>query len=209
MHYILIGILIYAVYRQLKKRSEKKFDRQLSVFYALGFRLNEGITEKDLLIWEKGKKSYEAEPYSLLYQTLGLFIQREPWTPLTNQCWNFDTESIEDHGSYVEIFKNMERLTNGQLTLEALEDYVDLEEEVAWVQFTVKGFRYRWDLNVNDDWVDTRIFNGWVELVKQHCPEFGFTYFDTGGQNVILGFESKKSFKQIRSKTGLAIEWLE
>tara|TARA_R110002049_G_C8937385_1_gene544705 strand:- start:53 stop:676 length:624 start_codon:yes stop_codon:yes gene_type:complete len=183
------------------------FEQQLEIFKELGFELNNGTNKSDIERWEK--QEFLDEPFTLMYITLGQTIEREPWTPLTNKCWDFDTEAIEDHGSYIEIFENLERITRGELKFENVKDYVDIEEGKAWVSFTFSGKDYKWNLEVDDDWVDTDLFSKVVELTEKIKSKGRYTYFDTGGQNAVIGFETEKSLKEIKSKTGLKIEWFE
>ncbi|CAL2094480.1 conserved protein of unknown function [Tenacibaculum sp. 190524A05c] len=183
------------------------FEQQLEVFKELGFELNNGTNKSDIERWEK--QEFLDEPFTLMYITLGQTIEREPWTPLTNKCWDFDTEAIEDHGSYIEIFENLERITRGKLKFENVKDYVNIEEGKAWVSFTFSGKDYKWNLEVDDDWVDTDLFSKVVELTEKVKSKGRYTYFDTGGQNAVIGFETEKSLKEIKNRTSLKIEWLE
>lgn len=182
------------------------FEEQLEIFQELGFKLNADPDETDIKRWKK--QDFLNEPFSLMYCILGQTIKRKPWTPLTNKCWDFDTEAIEDHGSYVTIFKNLERITRGNLKFENVKDYVDIVEEKAWVTFMFNGKNYQWKLKVDNDWVDTDLFSQIVKLTKNCNSKGPYTYFDTGGQNAIIGFETAESLKKIKKKTGLNIEWL-
>ncbi|WP_207435978.1 hypothetical protein [Sabulibacter ruber] len=188
--------------------SKSTFQEQLETFTKLGFILNPEVDTTDLNRWT-GQHKFEKEPYSLLYLTLGQTIEREPWTPITNKCWDFDTEAIEDHGSYVFIIENLERISRGELQFENIEDYVDIEEKVAWVSFTINGDSYKWNLLVDDDWVDTTLFSKIVELTQKYKTKGKYTYFDTGGQNAVLGFETPAELEKIKASTGLTIEWLD
>lgn len=150
------------------------FDNQFQIFKKLGFTLNSEVAISDVDRWNRHDE-FENEPYSLLYTILGQTLKRESWTPLTNRCWNFDTEAIEDHGSYVEIFKNLERISRGELKFVNLKDYVDVEEEKAWVSFSINGDDYKWNLKVDDDWVDETILTKIVELTKKYKTKGKFT----------------------------------
>lgn len=202
-----MGILSLLGFKNDSVSKSLSFEKQLQIFKELGFELNTGANKSDIERWEK--QDFLDDPFSLMYMTLGQTIEREPWTPLTNKCWDFDTEAIEDHGSYVEIFKNLERITEGELNFENLKDYVDIEEEEAWVSFTFRGIEYKWDLKVDDDWVDTDLFSKIVALTIKNNSKGKYTYFDTGGQNAVFGFETPESLKEIKNRTGLKIEWLE
>jgi hypothetical protein len=166
----------------VQNKGSISFDKQLEVFSNLGFKINPDI-EAEVLDSFRSDKLIEEEPYSFLYMELGRTIEREPWTPLTDRCWDFDTEAIEDHGAYVEIMKNLERISRGEIKFENLRDYVDVEEGKAWVSFSIKGVKYKWDLKVDDDWVDPALFTKVTSLTKTLETKGKYTYFDTGGQN--------------------------
>ena len=156
-----MGILSFLGLKNNSTSKNPSFEEQLQVFDELGFKLNKGTNISDIKRWDE--QDFLSEPFSLMYTTLGQTIEREPWTALTDKCWDFDTEAIEDHGSYIEIIKNLERITRGELVFENIEDYVDIEEEKAWVSFTFYGQNYKWNLKIDDDWVDPDIFGKIVE----------------------------------------------
>jgi hypothetical protein len=193
---------------QSLKKSKPTFQEQLETFKELGFTLNKGVDTTDINRWQGGHKEFEDQPYHLLYQTLGQTIEREPWTPITNKCWDFDLEAIEDHGAYIEIMENISRITNGDLIFENLKDYVDIEEKKAWVSFTCKGHNYKWNLKVDDDWADGDLFDKVQELADKYKTNAKFTFFDTGGQDFVLGYHTKEELETINRKTGLGLVWL-
>ena len=209
----LIGALIGLLGRSSKPNGEKKnsiptFEEQLETFKKLGFHLNPGTDTSDINRWPGGYKEFETPPYHLMYQTLGSTIEREPWTPLTNKCCDFDIEAIEDQGAYVTIMTNISRITNGDLEFEGLQDYVDIDEGLAWVSFTCKGESYKWDLKVDDDWVDADLFDKVQALAEMYNTSGRFTFFNTGGQDFVLGYCTSKELEKIRQATGLEIVWL-
>ena len=193
---------------EIHRKTHTNFQQQVDTFIGLGFTLNPGIKLSDIDRWKEGQKAFESKPYDLLYVTLGQIIEREPWTPLTNKCWNMDTEYIEDHGSYVDIMNNISRITNGELVFKNLEDYVDIDEGIAWVSFTCNGDYYKWDLKVDDDWVDGTLFDKVQELTHKYSTNGKFTYYDTGGQDFVLGYHSEGELNRIIEATGLKIVWL-
>jgi hypothetical protein len=183
------------------------FSEQLRTFQKLGFNLNFGISSSDIDRWS-GEKEFENPPYIMLYITLGQTTEREPWTPLTDRVWNFDTEAIEDHGDYVAIMKNLERISRGELKFQNLKDYVDVEGKKAWVSFSVKNNSYKWDLKVDGDWADPALFTKVVQLTKTLKTKGHYTYFNTGGQDAVIGYETPENLDAIIRATGLRIEWL-
>ncbi|MBK7933644.1 MAG: hypothetical protein IPK01_09120 [Acidobacteria bacterium] len=100
----------------------------MKTFERLGFVLNPTIKVDDIDRWG-GKSEFDTPPFMTMYITLGQTIEREPWTPLTDRVWHFDMEAIEDHGAYVDIMKNLERITRGELKFSNLKDYVDVENK--------------------------------------------------------------------------------
>lgn len=191
-------------HKQSTMKKDLSLKSQLETFKKLGFELNEGVTFADINRWDNDGKKFEKEPYFLLYITLGQAIEREPWTPLTDRCWHFDTEAIEAHGDYVKILKNLERISRGEIKFKNLKDYVDIEEEKAWLSFEFKGKKYKWDLKVDNDWVDTDLFVNVENLTEQTKGKF--TYLFTGGQDVVIGFETPKKMNEIIKATGLKIK---
>lgn len=63
-------------------------------------------------------------------------------------------------------------------------------------------------MKIDDDWVDINLFSKKiVKLIKQTKPKGKYTYFNTGDQNAVFGFETPKNLKELKNKTGLKIEW--
>jgi hypothetical protein len=188
-----------------KQKTKPTFEEQLNTFKELGFDLNPEVRPSDIDQWKASYKNFDEPTYQWIYQTLGSIIEREPWTPVTNKCWDFDMEAIEDHGAYVEIMENISRITNGELVFENLQDYVDLEEGKAWVSFTCNRDSYKWDLKVDNDWADGDLFDKVQALTDKYRTKGKFTYFDTGGQDFVLGFHTAEELQKIKQTTGLNI----
>lgn len=211
---ISIGIILVVVIAGFRAKSNATlpaqnvtFETQLSTFQQLGFEFNKGASKEDLIeMW--GKDQFAEEPYYLMYISLGSTIEREPWTPITNQCWRFDTEAIEGSGSYIDIMENLRRISNGEINITNIEDVVDWENEKASVSFEWNGNKYSWDLAFDDDWVDPLLFSQVVELTEKYNTKGRLTYFDTGGQDLVLGWADASQLKELNAKTGLEIDWL-
>jgi hypothetical protein len=193
---------------QSLSKSKPTFEQQFETLKQLGFILNSGTDTSDINRWPGGHKEFEEPPFHLMYQTLGQTIEREPFTPLTNKIWDFDLEAIEDHGAYIDIMKNISRITNGDLIFENIKDYVDIDEGKAWVSFTCKGEDYKWDLKVDNDWADGDLFDRVQSLTDKYKTKGKFTFFNTGGQDFVLGYCTSDELEKIRQATGLEIVWL-
>ncbi|MVZ63118.1 hypothetical protein GQF63_13865 [Sphingobacterium humi] len=140
-----------------------------------------------------------------MYQTLGQTIEREPWTSITDKCWNFDLETIEKNGDYIDIMRHISRISNGELIFDNLKDYVDIEGGKAWTSFNCHGDSYKWSLKVDGEWVDVELFDKVQLLAQKYQTKGRLTTFDTGGQDFVLGFYSKEELESIKQKTGLEI----
>lgn len=206
MHYIILGIILYSIYSIVKKKKQNTYTNQLNTFTELGFNLNQGIKKDDLLRWEGDEKAFEKDPWSLMLITLGQTTEKDPWTPLTNKCWDFDTEAIEDHGSYVDIIENLNRLSDNELKFTEIEDFVDIELDKAWVSFRLNEKEFKWDLKIDDDWVDMTLFQKIQKAIAIMDSKSHLYWFDTGGQSLVIGFFTNKEVKKIKRKTGLEFQ---
>lgn len=181
------------------------FEEQLHVFQTLGFELNEGIEIGDVKMFST--EEYEKDPFTLMYTSLGS-AEEYNYAPITDRCWDFDTEAIECSGDYIVIIENLRRISRGEMDFSSMSDEVDIENGIAKVSFNLFGDNYSFDLAVDNDWVDTALFTKIVELTVKYETKGRYTFFDTGGQSVIIGYEKPKDLSMIRSKTGLDIRFL-
>ena len=145
-----------------ERKPMRLFDRSVSLENQLGelnkcgIVVNDGVTESDLLTFDR-KKGIEKAPYAGLVEALGFELEREPYSAIVNSLWMCDYERIEDHGAYKEILERLELMTGSALGLTDITDYVDLEEATAWVEFSFRGKRLRWEAEVDNDWLDPYI----------------------------------------------------
>lgn len=105
-------------------------EEQLRILEACGISLAPGKTVDDLLRLFS-REGLEEDPYLGPLCTMGSEEAGEPYEPLSHDIWHLDTECIEDHGHYVVVAERMRALAGGDLPLEKIEDYVDLDEGVA------------------------------------------------------------------------------
>jgi hypothetical protein len=156
--------------------------------------------------WEGDEKAFEKDPWSLMLITLGQTIEKDPWTPITNKCWHFDTEAIEDHGSYIDIIENINRISGPYLRFTNIKDFVDIEKKSAWVSFDLNDRDYKWDIKVDDDWVDMNLFKRIQNAIRLASAIGKFYWYDTGGQSFVMGYYTEEELKEIEKKTGLVFQ---
>lgn len=171
-------------------RGPVPFEKQLSTLANCGIKLAPGVAPEALLE-SFDREAFEAEPYRLLLVCMGGEAESESQAGETgypcDNIWHFDTECIEDHGAYAAIARRMKDLAQGELPLEEINDYVDVEAGEARVAFRLAGQSYRWDAEVKDDWVDPMILSRFSNLLSRVGRSRRFTYIDLGGQDCTQG----------------------
>jgi hypothetical protein len=167
----------------IKKSSHKPsltLEQKLSILAECGFELVEPFTSESLLeSWNRD--DYEQPGFDLVLVGLGMTEEREPWRNHCVSLWHFDTECIEDHGDYKRIAERLIEMTQGTIILENITDYVDIEKGKAWLSYEYLGQPVKVDFQVNDDWVDWRIFNNFAELLEQMDSHLKFVIYSLVG----------------------------
>lgn len=187
---------------KLSKRKAPSLEQQLADLAACGVRLTPSATPAALLS-EWPAADFEEPPYLLAAIALGNEDQR-----FSENLWHFDTECIEDHGDYRRIAERFRDLAVGEFPIEEIEDFVDLEEEKAWLTFKLDGETQRFDPRIEDDWVDPEVLSWFVALLADRNTGRRFTYLDTGGQDCLIGYFSAEELERLKEKTKLNWEWL-
>jgi len=184
---------------------KKTVEAMLAELVGVGIKLRPGI-DAEQLVAPFTRAAVEKGGFEMLLAVMG-DEQMDPKTfamrdPLSDDVWHFDVEAIEDHGCYVRIVENCCRLTGGDLKLEGLKDYVDVEKEIAWVEFSINGQTERLDLKVDNDWVDPEIFDKLAECLDETGSRRRFATQGLG-QDLLLICKSPEQISMINRATGL------
>ena len=174
-------------------------EQKLATLEQCGIRLSEPFTVNDLLQSTR-RHRYDKSEYDTLLVEMGMEPDEEPYQKRSANVWYFDTEAIEDHGDYIRIAERMVELTQGSLSLQDIKDYVDIENDEAWLTFTFKGKPMKLDFHVQDDWIDTSIFRKFTELLQESDLSKIYLYYDLGGQDCIIACVRKTEFECLQSK---------
>jgi hypothetical protein len=170
---------------------------KLRALAECGFRLRDQSAISDFVEgW--GREALDKPGFDLALVCLGMTREGPPWDPRCDNLWHFDTECIEDEGSYVHIAKRMVEMAQGSLPLSDVSDHVSIEERRAWLRFTFNGEPVHIECSVDDDWVDTSIFAHFVDLLAKCDPNKLFIYYDLGGQDCIIGCATRKEFMMLK-----------
>jgi len=190
-------------FRRLFRKSVPLAD-QLRVLAECGITLNPGVTVK--------QKEFESKPYITLLCAMGSVVESPAETRdyeyASDSIWHFDSECIEDHGAYVSIVSRLCALAKADLPLADPEDFVDIERGEDWVSFTLDGYRHRWVMEVQDDWVDPSIFSRLSELLRLRSESRRFTYIDLRGQDCLIGCATDEQRRKLQVATGIEVQWL-
>ena len=181
-------------------------EEQLQQLSTLGIEFADGMGVENLLeSWDRA--AFEEEPYSLLLLTMGGTIEREPWTRISNNVWHFDTEAIEGEGSYVAIAQEIVGLTDGDLPLTGLRDFIDFDRGEAWLEFTLDGDQHRWEVAVEDDWVDPAVFDRFFQLLETRQSDRRLMIGDLGGQDILLVYLTPDDGRTLERLSGIPFGW--
>lgn len=174
----------------------RTFDEEFALLAECGLKLAPPFTVDKVLANDK-KSGRDIADLDTVLTALVQFGEDPPYQRQSNNVWYFDTEAIEASGDYVRIAKEMSALTEGSLELTNIQDFVDLEEGVAWLSFEWRGGSVRWDLEVEGDWVDSSLFGKFVALLAEADPSKIYIYYDFGGQACMLGCVTREQFKKL------------
>ncbi|ROR30363.1 hypothetical protein EDD66_10214 [Mobilisporobacter senegalensis] len=191
----------------LRKRKET-LEQQINVLDNMGIRLNAGITINEILqIFDR--KEIESKPYILLLMAMGgeMECSKNQWLPLSNDIWHFDTECIEDNGAYIEIVKRLSKMTKEFLKLDDINDFVDVENNIAWVSFEYNEQAYKWDLKVDNDWFDMTLIQKLNGLITQSEYDKKFTVAVLD-QSCLIGFFNAETMEKLNNLCKLEFKTL-
>lgn len=191
-----------------KKNKKLTVESQLENLQSVGVCLKEQFNI-DTIIGLSEREWLESEPYSnILIAMGGTNESNDNFEFLSNNIWHLDTECIEDCGDYIYIAERMRDLANGELPIENIIDNIDIDNNEAWLSFTLDGKYYKWDLELQDDWLDTKVISNFVDILGERKTIGRYTFLDLGGQDCLIGFCTQTEFEKLRKITGLDFQWL-
>jgi hypothetical protein len=189
-----------------RTREQLTLERKLGVLAECGLSLAHPFTVEDLLqSWPR--EEFEKPGFSMALVGLGMTEERPPWRNHCINVWHFDTECIEDEGSYVRIAARMADMTQGALVIEDVRDEVDIEAEFASLSFEHAGRPVHLDFKVKDDWVDPTVFSHFARLLAISDSSRVFLYHDLKGQDCVIACVERYQFAAL-TKAGVNFELL-
>lgn len=182
-----------------KKRSGESLtlEQKLAVLADCGLTLAPPFTVQDLLAsWSR--EQFESPGFNMVLIGLAMTEEQPPWRNHCLNAWHFDTECIEDNGSYVDIAERMAELTQGSLVLENVRDQVDIEAGIANLDFEHLGESVHIELEVDNDWVDPKVFTHFIRLLVKSEPSKVYLYHGTHGQDCVIACVTRDQFAALR-----------
>jgi hypothetical protein len=175
------------------KKKDVSFTDQLMKLAELGITLNPGI-DPTLFLAECSAQAYQKDPFQLLLISMGGEIYKDGQFHIaSNHIWHLDTECIEDHGDYVTIVERLKNLMN--IEIQNIQDFVDIENEEAWVSFEYEDKHVKWDLNVDNDWIDSEIFDKFIQLFGTKANRK--LVIASLGQDCLVAYLNEEQLKEI------------
>lgn len=178
------------------------FEERLRSLEPCGICLNPEVRAQSLLL-SMSPEFYERQPFQMILIAMGSGEER-----LSDGIWYFDTECISGDGSYRSIAVRMRTLARGDLPLEDIDDYVDIEDGTAWLSFRLDGKYEKWEARVDRDWVDSSILSRLARLLESRATGRRFTYIDTMSQCCLIGCATEEEKAQLEKISGLRVQWL-
>ncbi|MDU8697153.1 hypothetical protein [Paenibacillus polymyxa] len=159
--------------------------------------------KKELLLEETSRSEYEEDPYNLLLLTLGGEVEvNGEFINVSHEIWYLDAECIEDHEDYARVIMRLGNKT--KLKLNKITDYIDIQNSTAWVSFEYKNELIRWEMKVEDDWLDMDIFRRFNELTK--TEQSMKLYISNLDQGCLVGYFNQEQVIELNELTKYKFE---
>ncbi|WP_216362626.1 hypothetical protein [Bowmanella denitrificans] len=174
-------------------------EAQIQALAESGLKLNDGVTVGDLL-YSWSREEYEQSPYDLIFSIYGSEVERAPWgRNVCDKVWNFDVESIEGDGAYVDIVHRLSLLTGAVSRISDIKDSVNFGSGEAWVSYKIDGKSRKHNIVIDNDWADAKAVDAVMQdmLVSDHS-----FYAIDNGQASIWFFLNEKTASELNKLSG-------
>jgi len=180
-------------------------DGALAELQRIGVRLAPKVDLDDFLASLDGDRKTSVDRIRLLC-VLGGEAEVGDVPRYSDDIWHFDAECIEDDGDYARLAERFAALTKGEIQLSDLSDHVDVQSGEAWLEFTFRGCRERWEMTVDNDWMDPVLYASFQELARSVGSSGKFMICALGQDSLVL-FGNETLRQEISDFTGLKFHW--
>ncbi|WP_310489653.1 hypothetical protein [Chamaesiphon sp. VAR_69_metabat_338] len=144
-----------------------KLETQLERLVKLGLAIDPDITIEDILSVVE-RSALERDPFKLLLYAFGAESVRAPLgRRICNRVWNLDPEGIETTGDYANIARQLCLLSGNPDWLTEIVDYIDVEADEWWLEYTIAEQRRHYTVALDRDWVDMLMLSDVMEDIQR------------------------------------------
>lgn len=191
-------------------------DLQVSVLRKIGFTVPEAVVEnlRSYLAETDMREYIEGTPYLYLLSMLGTPAYDEDWQIVSwpEEVFWLDLEGYDISADYIDILKGMKALAKDSVP-EGVENIREDTGRVDWeagtgtitVLFTWQGEEYAYDMTVEYDWIDTRVFGIFNGLLEKTGEKRRFYTAWDGGQGALVFFRDEKWAEKFTGATGIEL----
>ena len=172
---------------------------------VIGIGKRDEVSDEDLLCSLGGTMESSVDPIDLLC-VLGGNVERGDCKRISDDIWHLDAECIVENGDYAALLEQFSALARSHLPVSNVQDHVDIQGGVVWVEFDLDGKRIHWDLAASDDWVDPKFYSRVQEIVIPRAA--GKKFFIVAlGQDSLIGFGDDSLRQRLSEFAGLQFRW--
>lgn len=145
-----------------------------------------------------GREQLESPPFDMILHYLGSEWEdaNENWHAGSDGLWCLDTECIENAEDYVRIIERLAVMTRGDVKVTNVR--ADIEGR-AWVAFEANGRAIKWDVVLNDNWIDPEVMQKFVTLHVECGSRRRFCAPAPNDQTVMLICPTREEFKKLNT----------
>lgn len=192
-------------------------EEQVEVLSSLGLHVPEETVDsvRNFMVEYGLYDLVEESPYTWLLTDMGAPTYDEEWNVAgyADEVFWFDFEGFDISTDYIDVLNGMLALSEGS----CLDDVRDIQEDMTdadWekgrgtitVSLRWNGERYQWDMEMYDDWIDSRVLGIFNPFLEQEGSQKYFYATGDNGQGAIVFFCTQEWAEQFTKKTGLVLE---
>ena len=186
-----------------KKKMPMTLEQKIAALAEAGVVVDPERTIEEILE-SNDREEYEEEGFDSLLFTLANEVETglDAGAYYTNQLYSFDTECVEGDGDYARIAMRFAEMFQGEFEIKAIADKVDWDNKTAELSFECGGKRYHRDLVMDDDWLDAKVFELFVQAENDMNSQRKIGFTDSDGQDILLCVMTPRQMKAFNKLTG-------
>jgi len=186
-----------------KKKTPTTLEEKIEALAEIGVVVDPERTTEEMLE-SNDREAYEEKRFDSLLFTLANEVETGlgAGAYYTNQLYSFDTECIEGNGDYARIAMRFAEMFQDEFEIKGISDKVDWDNKAAELSFECGGKRYHKDLVMEDDWLDAKVFELFIQVANDMNSQRRLGFTDSGGQDIWLCVMTQSQMKVFNKLTG-------